>query len=110
MSARTRQYRHPTCARDHHGPALSAAPSPPYNDGLTAVPVPVPVSVLSLFRNVFNRHHVFVVRSIEHDHALRRTARDADVLDWTTDELPLVGHQHDLVAVFHRERGYQLAV
>src|SRR5690242_21247235 len=69
----------------------------------------VPVAVLFL-ADVLDRDDVFVIGGIEHDHALRRAAGDANVLDRTADQLALVGDQHDLVAVLHGERRDQLAV
>src|SRR4029077_21132811 len=53
---------------------------------------------------------VLVLGGIEHDDALGRTAGNADVLDRTADQLALVGHQYDLVAILDRERCHQFAV
>src|SRR5690242_911280 len=69
----------------------------------------VPVAVLFL-ADVLDRDDVFVIGGVEHDHALGRAAGDADALDRAADQLALVGDQHDLVGVFHRERGHQIAV
>src|ERR1700722_99087 len=65
----------------------------------------IAVSVLGVLADVLDRHHVLVLGGVEHDDALGRAAGDPDALDRTADQLPLVGHQHDLVAVLHRERG-----
>src|ERR1700737_3524450 len=70
----------------------------------------VSIAVLGVLADVLDRHHVLVFGGVEHDDALGRAAGDPDALDRTADQLPLVGHQHDLVAVLHRERGHQLAV
>src|SRR6185369_26480 len=70
----------------------------------------VAVLAVLVFRNMLDRHHVFVFSRIEHDDALRRAAGDADVLDRAADQLALVGDQHDLIAVLHGERRHQLAV
>src|SRR4029079_17334733 len=84
------------------GTALAAQPA-----ALAAVAA---VAVLPVVADMLDRHHVFVFSRIEHDDALRRAAGDADVLDRAADQLALVGDQHDLVAVLHRERRHQLAV
>src|SRR5260370_40112012 len=55
-------------------------------------------------------HHMLVFGGIEHDDALGGAAGNPDALDRTTDQLPLVGHQHDLVTVLDRECRHQLAV
>ena len=61
------------------------------------------LAVLPVVADMLDRHHVLVLGGIEHDDALRRAAGDADVLDGAADQLPLVGHQHDLIAVLHGE-------
>src|ERR1700677_4285420 len=53
---------------------------------------------------------VLLLGGVEYDHALRRAASDADAGDRHPDELPAVSHQHELVALFHRERDDQRAV
>src|SRR5580658_964217 len=68
------------------------------------------IAVLGFLADVLDRHHMLVFGGVEHDHALGRTAGDPDALDRTTDQLALVGHQHDLVAILDRERRHQLAV
>src|SRR6185503_16217039 len=67
---------------------------------------PVPPTLLG---DVLDRHDALVVGGVEYDHALRRTADDANALDPRADQLPGVRHQHDLVAFLDRERGHQLA-
>ncbi len=62
-----------------------------------------PVTVFSVLADVLDGHHVFVFGGIEHDDALGGAAGDPDALDRTADQLTLVGHQHDLVAVLDRE-------
>ena len=61
------------------------------------------IAIFGVFADVLDRHHVFVVGGVEHDDALGRAAGDADALDRTADQLALVGHQHDLVAILDRE-------
>src|SRR5262249_46744533 len=89
-------------------------PPPPFCFGnaqstrecLTAV-----AGVLALrIANVLHPDHLLVLCGVEHDHALRRAAGDADVLDRATDQLPPVGHQHDLIGILDGERGDELAV
>ena len=46
---------------------------------------------------------MLVLGGVEHDDALGGAAGDPDALDRTTDQLSLVGHQHDLVTVLNRE-------
>jgi hypothetical protein len=70
------------------------------------VPVPVAIPVLAILpvvADMLDGHHMLVLGGVEHDDALGRTAGDADALDRATDQLPLVGHQHDLVAILDRE-------
>ncbi len=52
---------------------------------------------------------LLIVGGVEHDHALRRAAGDADAVDRRADELAAVGDQHELVGLFHRERRDELA-
>src|SRR5664279_1448430 len=56
-----------------------------------------------------DRHDLFVVGGIEHDHALRRAPGDADAGDRRADQLAGVGDQHDLVALLDREGADDLA-
>src|SRR5450756_2388722 len=65
---------------------------------------------LDIRADVLDRHHMLVLGGIEHDDALGRTAGSPDTFDRTADQLALVGHQHDLVAILDRERRHQLAV
>src|ERR1700753_2548860 len=74
---------------------------------LTALAV---LTVLAVVTEMLDGNDVFVFRGIEHDDALGGTACDSNALDRTTNQLSLVGHQHDLVTVFDRERRHQLAV
>src|SRR5580658_6283361 len=75
-----------------------------------AIAIAVAVAVLGFLADVFDRDHMLVLGGVEHDHALGRTAGDPDALYRATDQLALVGHQHDLIGLFHREGGDQLAV
>src|SRR5262245_24365108 len=59
---------------------------------------------LVLLAQALDRDHLLVLGGVEHDHPLRRAAGDADAVDARADELPAVRHQHDLVALLHRER------
>ena len=70
----------------------------PRNDAL----VPV-LAVLAVLADVLDRDDVLVLGGVEHDDALGRAAGDADAFDRAADQLALVGHQHDLVAVLDRE-------
>ena len=47
---------------------------------------------------------------LEQRHALGLAAGDADVVHRAADQLPAIGHQHDLVALGHREGRHHLAV
>ena len=53
--------------------------------------------------DTLNRHNPFGDIGLEDAHALGITAGDAHVLDRATDQLPAVGHQHELVGRFDRE-------
>src|SRR5215470_10956568 len=68
-----------------------------------------PAVVVAFLADALDRHHLLVLVGVEHDHALGGAAGDADALDAGADQLPAVGHQHDLVGVLRRERGDQLA-
>src|ERR1700704_5199235 len=72
--------------------------------------VSIAVAVLGVLANALDGHHMLVFGGVEYDDALGGAAGNPDALDWTTDQLTLVGHQHDLVAVLDRERPYQFAV
>src|SRR5689334_16598508 len=66
-------------------------------------------------RRYVHRHHAFAIGRVKDGHALRRAADDADTvlgtgIDRHADHLTTIGHQHDLVAVFHRERADQRAI
>src|SRR6266850_5101689 len=73
----------------------------PMTAALAAVAV---LAVLPVVADMLDRHHVLIFSRIEHDDALRRAAGDADVLDRAADQLALVGHQHDLIAVLDGDR------
>src|SRR5262249_29631382 len=78
---------------------------------MAAVAIAVSVlAVLGLLADMLDRDHVLVLGGVEYDHALGGAAGDADVLDRAADELALVGDQHDLVGILHREGGDELAV
>src|SRR5229473_4585907 len=77
---------------------------------LAPVSVSVSVAVFGVLADVLDGHHVLVFGGVEHDDTLGRAAGNPDTLDRTADQLTLVGHQHDLVAVLDRERRHQLAV
>src|SRR4030081_1187772 len=76
----------------------------------TAVAISIAVAVLGVLANVLDGHHMLVFGGIEYDDALGRAAGNPDTLDRATDQLTLVGDQHDLVTVLDRERRHQLAV
>ena len=57
-----------------------------------------------------DRDHALVLGGVEHDHALGRTAGDADAVDGRADQLAAIGDQHDLIGLLDREGGDQLPV
>jgi len=61
------------------------------------------IAILALVADVLDRNHVLALGGIEHDDALRRAAGDADAIDRAADQLPGIGHQHDLVCFLDRE-------
>src|SRR5882762_375419 len=67
-------------------------------------------TILPVIADMFDRDDMLVLGGVEHDDALGGAAGDPDAFDRATDQLALVGHQHDLVAVLDRKRGHQLAV
>src|SRR3954454_11492103 len=69
---------------------------------LIAISVAV-LAILAVIADMLDRDHVLVLGGVEHDDALGRAAGDPDALDRATDQLSLVGHQHDLVALLDRE-------
>src|SRR6185437_6521311 len=80
-------------------------------------PAPPPASTLARFvvlalglAHPADRHDALLGAGVEDDHALGRPPGDSDPRDWNADELPAVGHQHDFVALLHRERGDERAV
>ena len=52
-----------------------------------------------------DRHDPLAFFDLEHDHALRAPALDADALDRHADDHAGVGHEHDLIACAGREHG-----
>src|SRR5690242_13450604 len=72
--------------------------------------IAISVAVFPFLADVLDRDDMLVLRGVEHDDALGRATSDADSLHRATDELALIGHQHDLIGVFDRERYDQLAV
>jgi hypothetical protein len=61
------------------------------------------VAVFRILADVLDGDDMLVGGGVEHDDALGRAAGDADVLDRAADQLALVGHQHDLIAILDRE-------
>src|SRR5262245_44490136 len=55
-------------------------------------------------------YHLFALVDLEEHHALGLAAGYADVGHRAADELTTVGHQHDLVAMGDRKRGYHKAI
>src|SRR4051794_41790850 len=51
---------------------------------------------------------MLVLGGVEHDDALSRAACDPDALHRTPDQLALVSHQHDLIAVLDRDEANSL--
>src|SRR5262245_10843211 len=72
-----------------------------------AIAVSVPLGVLG---EPGDGDDALTLLHLEQRHALGLAAGDADVVDWAADELAAIGHQHDLVALRHRERGHHFAV
>src|SRR6185295_13940749 len=72
--------------------------------------LPLPVRALALLAQALHRDDALALGGVEHDHALRGAAGDADAVDRAADQLAAVGHQHDLVALLDRERGDDAAV
>jgi hypothetical protein len=63
-------------------------------------PLPaVALGGLAFLAQVLDRDHALLVRRVEHDDALRRATRDADVVHVSADELAAIGDQHDLVVL-----------
>src|SRR6186997_335894 len=69
----------------------------------------IPAVVVALFADALDRPPLLVVGGVEHDHALGRAAGDADAVHRAADQLPAVGHQHELIGLLDRERGDQPA-
>src|SRR4051794_15907417 len=61
------------------------------------------VAVLGVLADMLDGNHMLVFGGVEYDDPLGRAPRNPDALDRTADQLTLVGHQHDLVAVLDRE-------
>src|ERR1700682_2352648 len=84
-----------------HRAALCADPSAsPRNDSGA---VAISIAIFGVLADVLDGHHMLVFGGVEYDDALGRAAGDPDALHRTADQLTLVGHQHDLVAVLDRE-------
>src|SRR3954471_4572642 len=64
---------------------------------------------VALFADPLDRDHLLVLGGVEHDDALGRAPGDADAIDRAADQLPAIGDQHELIGLFHRERGDQRA-
>src|SRR5262249_51273371 len=65
-------------------------------------PLPSPAVLVAFLADALDRDHLLVVGGVEHDHALRRPAGDADAFDPGADQLAAVGHQHQLVLLLDR--------
>src|ERR1700734_1241749 len=65
--------------------------------------IAIAVAVLGFLADMLDRDHMLVLGGVEYDDALGGAAGDPDALDRAADQLALVGHQHDLVAVLDRE-------
>src|SRR6185436_7106735 len=55
------------------------------------------------------RHYALTLAYIDDAHAARGATGDADSFYRTADQGSAIGHQHDLIACPHRERGHDLA-
>src|SRR5258708_29363680 len=53
--------------------------------------------------------HALALAHIDDAHAARGASRDANSVHRTADQRTTIGHQHDLVAVLHREGRHDLA-
>src|SRR5258708_16658122 len=59
--------------------------------------------------DAYGGDHALAVADIDDAHAAGGASRYANSVDRTADQRSTVGHQHDLVAVQHRERRHDLA-
>lgn len=67
------------------------------------------VAVFAILADMFDRHHMLIVRRIEHANALGSAAGDADAFHRHSDQLPAIAHQHDLIRHFDRESSHEMA-
>ena len=93
------------CARRGRTYGLAPEVNRAYASGLL-----VASGLAARLANAVDPNHVLLIRGVEHDHALRRPAGDANAGDRHSNQLPAVRHQHEFVACFHRERGDKRAV
>src|SRR5713226_86907 len=76
----------------------------------TAVAVSIAVSVASIvLADAHGGDHALALAHIDDAHAARGASRDANSVHRTADQRATIGHQHDLVAVLHREGRHDLA-
>src|SRR6267154_214310 len=75
-----------------------------------AVSIAVAVSVASIvLADAHGGDHALALAHIDDAHAARGASRDANSVHRTADQRTTIGHQHDLVAVLHREGRHDLA-
>src|SRR5205814_3941336 len=74
-----------------------------------AISVAVAAAVRVVLADADRRDHALALADIDDAHAARRSSRDANSVDRTTDQRAAVGDQHDLVALAHRESRDDLA-
>ena len=67
------------------------------------------VAVFAILADMFDRHHMLIIRRIEHANALGSAAGDADAFHRHSDQLPAIAHQHDLIRHFDRESSHEMA-
>src|SRR6195256_1209014 len=75
-----------------------------------AVSIAVAFSVASIvLADAHGGDHALALAHIDDAHAARGASRDANSVHRTADQRATIGHQHDLVAVLHREGRHDLA-
>ena len=75
-----------------------------------SVPVAVAIAIAGIvLADTDRRHDALAVADVHDPNATRGASRNANSVDRTADQRSAVGHQHDLIAVQHRERRHDFA-
>src|ERR1700759_4566165 len=75
-----------------------------------SLPLPFSFALLLLLGQMGDRDDALALRDLEEHDPLSLASGDADIMDRAADQLPAIGHQHDLVLVLNGEGSDHIAI